>query len=389
MTLPNDAIDLIRRLPLGIKSDPVYSYDLVELWRKIPKQDLSQEEFLSLWDDLWSSFVTNTKDDPIESRSLNFAINDSGGKMVESLISYLWPKDAKVGSGLPAALTKRVEKICDRADQNRLDASSVIVISRLSVFHAVDPNFTEARLVPLLNWNTHNYAADYWDAYLWYGRLTPDLFKAIEEYFYEALNRQDSLQDEAYKKLNQMFVLASMDMSAVEQDNISYVLRNANISQLEYMSAYIRQRSLNSKAESKSFWTKTLMPWMDKYWPRDQAKRSEKISENLVLASLYSGEFFPAALEWLEDNHLLMELPTCSMILSALRERDDSFHEDFANSYSLPDRYPSEILRLLSVTKPFRWDHGEARRILNRLIANNDVLRDSQMYVNLDMFVRR
>lgn len=91
----------------------------------------------------------------------------------------------------------------------------------------------------------------------------------------------------------------------------------------------------------------------------------------------------PEALSWLESNGMLGQTPRASTILFSLKERTESTHKDFEGNSTLPERFPKEVLHLLWLTRPFKWDHGSADAMLKRLAAAAPEITQSVEYKDL------
>ena len=356
---------------------------IVEFWRKSSVSSLPKNRYLDIWDHIWVAFAK----DPSEERDLKdavgYAINDPAGKLTEELLKYLWPKDAKVGGGIPQELADRLKKIVQRTNHKFIDASSVIVASRAEILHAVAPEFAKQIVLPLLSWEANPCAAAYWSAFLWPARISPDLFKLVEADCLAALRAPDQFEERAYEILCQLFLLASMEFKATTKEAVREILDEIGAKGLEHMSSFLRHRMLNAKEDAAGYWLQTVKPWIDTHWPRDAAKQTRHTMEDFAMVAVYSNASFPKALSWLEDNGLLGQTPTASSILFALKKREGKTHEDFKDSSMLPDRFPQEVLHLLWLTRPFQWDHGNAMDILNRVTKAKPALAQSAEYQGL------
>jgi hypothetical protein len=271
----------------------------------------------------------------------------------------------------------------NRTDHQRIDASSVIVVSRLDILRAVAPGFADESVVRLLNWQSTPCASAYWNAFLWFARISPDLYKKIEVDFLVALEHPGRIEERAYETLCQLFLLASMELRAVTSEITSRTIGNLSVDALGSLSSFIRHRMLNAKGGSANYWDNTVQPWLSAYWPRDHNKRSEGIMEDFAMTALYCGEHFPKALNWFEENGLLGRTLTATIILLSLRSENEPTHEDFKDSSSFPERFPTEVLHLLWITRPFQWDHGYGREILERLARTQPALKHSPKYHDL------
>ncbi|MXN67480.1 hypothetical protein GR183_21455 [Stappia sp. GBMRC 2046] len=365
---------ILRKLPDKSLQSRKVANAIVEFWRKSPMASLPKERYLEIWDRIWVASAKDPSEERDPKDAVGFAINDPAGKLTEELLKYLWPKDAKVGGGIPQELSDRLKRIVERTDHSAVDASSVIVASRAEILHAVAPEFTKQNVLPLLSWEGNPNAAAYWSAFLWPARISPDLFKLIEADCIIALQMPERFDENNYKRLCQIFLLASMEFKAASEKTVRDILDRIGAKGLEDMSSFLRHRILNSKKDAATYWLQTVKPWIDTHWPRDAAKQTMHTMEDFAMVAVYSNASFPKALSWLEDNGLLGQTPTASTILFSLKKWEENTHEDFKDSSTLPERFPEEVLHLIWLTRPFQWDHGYAMEILGRITEANPAL---------------
>lgn len=382
--IPPDYLDrmlvILEKLPEKNLQSRKVANAIVEFWRKSPIASLPKERYLEIWDRIWAAFAKDASEEPAPKDAVGYAINDPAGKLTEELLKYLWPREAKVGGGIPQELANRLNKIVQRTNHEAIDASSVILVSRAEVLHAVAPEFAKSNVLPLLSWGANPNAAVYWSAFLWPARISPDLFKLIEADCLAALRAPDRFEERTYETLCQLFLLASMEFKATAEEAVRAILDEIGEKGLEHMSSFLRHRMLNAKEDAAGYWMQTVKPWIDKHWPRDAAKQTTHTMEDFAMIAVYSNASFPKALSWLEDNGLLGETPTASTILFSLKKREGNTHENFKDSSTLPERFPEEVMHLLWLTRPFQWDHGYAIEILDRITEVKPALAQTAEY---------
>ncbi|ESX80266.1 hypothetical protein X759_14115 [Mesorhizobium sp. LSHC420B00] len=385
IALMRRAVDTLETAPEVVLQAREVAHAVVQFWRDAPVADLTMEKYLSVWDRIWTNAVSTPMPEAASNGAVSLTINDPGGELSEQLIGFLWPADAKVGSGLPNDLASRISTAVRRTDHSRFDPSSVIAASRLEIMHAVDPPWAEREIIPLLDWGANPSAAAYWEGFLWPARISPDLFKALKPYFLEAMRREEDIDVHSYGVLCQMLVLASLEMQSLSLDEAKAALGKLSQKALHHVSGFVRQRVLNSKANSAAYWERTVGPWLSRCWPRDASKRSDQIAEDFAMASLYCGAKFPDAMRWFERNQLFRVLPQASTILHALDRKGPDLHEDFAATSSLIEKFPADVLHLIWICRPFQWDHDNtARTLLTRMVHADASLIDDPEYRDLD-----
>lgn len=384
---PPDYLDrmlvILAKLPEQSLQSRRVANAIVEFWRKSPVDSVTKDRYLEVWDRVWAASAQDPSEERDTKDSVGYAINDPAGKLTEEILRHLWPKDAKVGGGIPPELADRLKKIVERTDHGVVDASSIIVASRAEILHAVAPEFAKENVLPLLRWEINPNAAAYWRAFLWPARISPDLFKLIEADCLTALRAPNRFEERAYKTLCQLFLLASMEFKATTKETVRTILDEISTKGLENMSSFIRHRVQNAKEDASNYWKQTVLPWLKEHWPRDASVQTKKTMEDFAMIAVYSNASFPKALSWLEGNGLLGETPTASTILYSLKKRDENTHQDFKDCSTLPERFPTEVLRLLWITRPFQWDHGYATEILDRISRANTALTNSPEYQTL------
>lgn len=385
--IPPDYLDrmivILGKLPDKSLQSRKVTNAIVEFWRKSRIAALPKEKYLEIWDRIWLASATDPSQERDPKDAFGYAINDPAGKLTEELLKYFWPKDAKVGGGIPQELADRLKKIVERTNHEAIDASSLIVASRAEVLHEVAPEFAKSNVLPLLSWDGNPNAAAYWDAFLWSGRISPDFFKLVENDCLTALRTPDRFDENNYKRLCQIFLLASMEFKAIGKEVVREIFDEIGSKGLEHMSSFIRSRMLNSKEDAAGYWDQTVRPWIGTHWPRDAAKQTSHTREDFAMIAVHSNANFPEALSWLEDNGLLGQTPSASNILFSLKKREGRAHEDFKDSSTLPERYPREVLHLLWLTRPFQWDHGYALGILDRISEVAPALAQTPEYQSI------
>lgn len=376
-------LDILAELPEKSLHDRDVANAIAEFWRKTPVTSLAEAQYLKIWDRIWAASAS----DPSEERDIKdpvgYAINDPAGKLVEELLKYLWPKKAKVGGGITEELANRLKNMVERTDHSLVDASSVIVASRAEMLHAIAPEFARQNVLPLLKWESNPNAAAYWSAFLWPARINPDLFKLLEKDCIAALRTPNQFEERTYGRLCQLFLLASMDFKATTKEAVREVFDEIGAKGLKHMSSFIRHRMLNSKDDAVGYWVQTVKPWIETHWPRDAARQTNETKEDFAMIAIYSNASFPEASGWLEDNGMLGETPTASTILLSLKRRKGETHEDFKDSSTLPERFPQEVLHILWIARPFKWDHGYAMEIIDRVIKAKPALAQTTEYQSI------
>ena len=368
-------LSIFNKFPERAFRSPQVAEAIAELWRRHIDHSIDKTLYLEAWDRIWPATHSDASSEEGVHDPVHYAINDPAGRLTEALLKDFWPKDAKIGGGLPKDLTDRIKRIMDKTSSESINASSLIVASRTEVLHRIDPEFTKQHVLPLLKWNGNPNAADYWSAFLWPARINPDLFKLMKDDCVSALKAPEKFEDKnGYEKLCQVFLLSSMEFQATSKETVREVLDAVGVGGLEHMSSFIRQRMPNSQEDAAQYWEGILMPWLDAHWLRDDAKQSDITRRDFAMIAVYSDSSFPAALECMKSNGLLGETKHASYILHTLRLKFGS---------TLTERFPKDVLRLLCIIRPSQWDSDNLKQILDRAVKAQPDLVDSLEYKEL------
>jgi hypothetical protein len=120
-------------------------------------------------------------------------------------------------------------------------------------------------------------------------------------------------------------------------------------------------------------WTRWVLPFIDRYWPQDNAHRSSAVSAAFSNLVLKTGNEFPSAVA--ATNNFLMAMRDSHMLLYKLRE-------DYSH---LVEAFPDSVLELLYLTiSQVDSAHYGLREVLDSLLVARPEFRTDRMFQHLD-----
>ena len=245
--------------------------------------------------------------------------------------------------------------------------------SRLSYLFAVDPDWTQASLIPSFDWaQDEAEAAAVWQGYAWQPRVDEKLWPALKPFFL-ATFEPDRLAriGEMAKTLVQLLMLVGIDL---DRDQLPAVaVRNAlrsmtdhlRTSALSWIETFLAQPDepedeLPGKPPSRSadsLWDRRVAPWLQQVWPVEVELRSTSTSEQFARIAIATNARFSDAVDR----------------LTPFMVRTNAFYELHLLAGSAhPDLHPRATLRLIDALadrQSLQMGTGDLGPILERARA--------------------
>ena len=304
------------------------------------------------------------------------AINHPVGHVTQALMNLWFKRAPNDNDGLPTDLEPFFTRLCDTAvDQFR--HGRVLLASRLIALFRVDRPWTEANLLPLLNWPTNpGEARAVWRGFLWAPRLYRPLLIAFKSQFLETANHYVELGEHAkrfaafltYAALEPVDTYAAHDfqaaLGALPQDGLNEVAQA------------LAQALEGAGDQREDYWRNRVQPFWQKIWPKSRQLASEKITASLARLSLAAGNQFPKA------------LVTVQAWLQRIEHPDYLVHR--LHESGLCRLFPGEALQLLDSVVPDQpWAPSDLRPCLQAIIQANPELQQDNGYRRLDGYCRQ
>ena len=235
---------------------------------------------------------------------LDQALNDPAGKLADAALARLRKHQPKVGEGLPAPLRPYFDAIA-------LDPGGhlgrVMLATRLYYLFAIDPEWVQARLTPLLDPETSREAPDLWYGYGSSRTIGPNLLNVLKGYFLEMLRRGE-MTPRSEHNLTLLFMTICLEAPKELTDAEVHSVMDA-MSQAALMTvlANLRDRLKGEPAERAEIWNQRVQPWLDEFWPEPPVRNAGAVSKAMVELLADTGDGFPEATAWALDYLQPME----------------------------------------------------------------------------------
>lgn len=286
---------------------------------------------------------------PDEHDAVSHAINNAFGRLAQAFFALLFGRALKVSSKIPSDLRARADRLISPGVGSHRPAR-VIAASRLSYLFAVDPDWTQAKLIPSFDWfQNEGEAAAVWQGYAWQPRIDEKLWPALRPYFlatFEA-DRLNRIGDMA-KSLAQLLIVIGVDIdrnglaTADVRNAIRAMTDRLRSSALSWIPTFLAQpdepeHEAGGKPSSRtadSIWTEEVSVWLQQVWPVEAALRSTATSEQFAQIAIATLAAFPEAVDavapYIVRTNAYYELHLLA----------DSTH---------PDLHPRAVVRLIDV----------------------------------------
>jgi len=307
--------DLVSRMPDGTLQELLPS---ATCWLRQRREVLSPTDcpggprFLRLWDVLAAPTYREQESDDRgagDDDLLSQSLNSPGGILAWAILDALIATKPKADDGLGPQLTLRFDQIVAANGRQALLARAYLGRD-LAYLDAVDPAWTDEKLMPRLSWE-HPEALAMWRSYSQAPNVdSARLFNALKPAMLEAFERTD-LSDREFEGL--VHKLLSVGLWHQRSQAPDYRLANLEIKSALTVGppAARRHASWNfwrmmgdengEPADRATRWRQIIGPFLRDIWPLDAELRSEDTARNLVHMALECEAAFPEAVEAILD----------------------------------------------------------------------------------------
>lgn len=346
-------------------------------WLREQTQDLppdKEEGFWKLWDALYEAAFQYEAD--LDSEPVARAIYHPAGHLTEALIWRLKSRNPKAGEGLPEAFTTRADKIVTDTEGAHL-LGNVILASRLVNLFSIDPEWTEKKLLPLLNWESDPQAAYLWQGYLWSPGMPPGLWTKLHSNFITTMKNHADLGNFT-KTLFQLFTFIALDenLPFPEKDR-RQVLQSIGHEGRKEVASTIYRYLANAEENKASLWEKRVYPRIIRLWPKGKDDTDPNTSLQLALTAIETENAFSKAVPKL--TKLMVPTATFFSIVNRLSDK------------TLPEDYPGKTLSLLGaiISTDCPYPQEDLRKLLCRIVPSNPTAQESKDFKKLDEYLLR
>lgn len=327
---------------------------------------------------IFDLLISQTQPKDIDSeteRDINYAINHPIGILTEALLNRFSIRKIKVMDKITdIKLLNCVDKLVISDDAVLLPAK-IILISRLHYFYAIDPDWTNTNLMPLLNWKKSTNAALYWDGFILSSRVPNELALAIKNDFLDTLlNHRTELDKQCLDNSTQLFAdicFAYQTLYTVNEQR--QVLNSVGAEGLIKISEFMLHIMGKDKKENDQYWIKRIKPFFQKIWLRDAASLSSKISENLALMCVALDEEFEDAVKTIEI--IFTPFKDISFFLSQLEKSEHIAKHPVITFELLANVFDSNMEH---------WYIGKFKEVFDELVAQEPSLKNHKKFQEMN-----
>lgn len=333
------------------------------------------EAWWVLWDRMWSvsQQVPRTVEGEEIDRWVGLAINHPAGVLAEALLSRLWSLELRTGSGIPDEFVDRFD-IMLSGETLAHQLARVILASRLPQLFQLDQNWVVEKLIPLMHVGSKAETPGLWQGYLWAPRLWPDLLMAIKRPFLDALAHSSTLGGEHGRQLRRLFTFACLEIPhGFDDAEVRSSLRALSADELADIVWALGNHLEHAADRAEEQWTKRVGPFIDRFWPQDNAHKSPAVSAAFSQLVLKTGEAFPDA------------VAATKKFLMASRDYDMFPYELREERAHLIEAFPDAVLEVLYLTiSNAGGSHYGLREVLNHLVLTMPNFRMDRRFQHLE-----
>ena len=240
------------------------------------------------------------------------AINHPVGHVTEALLNWWTRGLLKDNQGLPDKLRPVFTELCD-VHVGNFRHGRVLLASRVITLFRVDDQWATKHLLPLFDWSSSEMEARAaWSGFCWSPQLYPPLMESIKGPFLNTASQYDTLGSYGtqYAALLTSAALAGGDtFTKHELAEATKALPEGGL----LHAADVLIHALEAAGERRTkFWRNRVLPYIRSIWPKENDRKTPKVSESLGGLCIAAGDAFPEALEelqhWLQPPQYLGDL---------------------------------------------------------------------------------
>lgn len=301
------------------------------------------------------------------------AINSPSGNLAELHMTDPVKENLKAGKGYPEAWLAKVDQLLHLPNDAHRYAM-VIFAFNLSWFHFIDPEWTELRLLKIIEdeVSDKNDSDAIWSGFMW-GAKTPNakLYIKLKPHFLMMANEKTSERRRHVEILSGILLSGwgsknSKKQRFVTDDELRNVLLNAGDDFRSHVLWHLERWCKNDKSD----WDKELLGFLQKVWPKHKKVRTSKTSARLCDIALAQTNQFPAI-----SNQV-------SQLVSKIGNEHVRIPRMRITKEDITSKYPEDFLNLLYAIlpdQPERWPYGASEALKNTEKAEPKLLNDPRL----------
>lgn len=262
------------------------------------------------------------------------AINHPIGHITQALLNLWFKRAPNDNDSLPADIEPFFSQLCD-TQVMRFRHGRVLLASRLIALFRVDRPWTEAHLLPLLDWRADSAEAKAtWEGFLWSPRLYRPLLIAFKSQFLETSHHYAKLGEHSRQFAAFLTYAALEPVDGYTERDYQSAIGTLPQEGLQEAAQALSQAQEGAGDQREDYWRNRVQPFWQNIWPKSRELASNSIAESLAQLCIASGTEFPSALQaiydWLQPiehsfyvAHRLLESGLCGEFpVDALRLLD-------------------------------------------------------------------
>jgi hypothetical protein len=337
-----------------------------------------------------NSLIAVLKEEPQEGRSViqrrreepdwvMEAINSPTGKLAQALFDHPLKSDLKTGQGYPTAWLAFIDDLLSLPGDLRRHAL-VVFTHNLDWFYAIDPRWSEQKLLSILETDSKSDQEAFWGGFFWGAKIPREsLYDRLKPYLL-GVAEKGGLSRRGHAQVLSGIILAgwgstregSEERFVTDEEFRNVLIRADEDFRLQVL--WQAQRWANSDdAGSRKRWEELLPRLFSDVWPKQISAKSPRVSERLCdLVFDVEGSFSQLAdvvlplLTKIERDHLMLPHLT--------KSRD-----------GIADKHPKKMLEVLYAVLPLNavawpYDSGDT---LARMLESDDSLARDERFIEL------
>ncbi len=308
-------------------------------------------------------------------QAVNYAINNPIGIITEALMDRFNSCKLKVDEGIPdGPLKDSCEKLLSSQNSNLL-AGIIILASRLHYFHAIDPKWTEAKLIPLFRWKTSEHCSLIWRGYLWSPRISLDLAIALKNDLLNGLKNLEQMGD-AVERLIQLFTLVCLqhqDLYKAQEQRDAFI--DIGGDGLAHIADFFFRTLRQDPGSADNYWQNRVKPLIKRAWPKSSEFVTKKTSKYLSLMIIELTDSFEEAIQFIKP--FLKPFADLSIIFNNLDKKE------------LPESKPMAVFELIEniFTEEAQWPCSNFRNVIDRIVQAEQEIENEPGYRTINDYL--
>ena len=314
--------------------------------------------------------------------ALTHALNTTAGKYAGAAMKRI----QEVSSMTSGPITNEQISILDQiAGDDSGSAGIVVLVFSVDWLYRNATDWTTRHILPRLRWERATPSNDLyegvralWGVVAFRGSITPDLVRVLGSDLWTAVQHYKEL--DRGEKLTRFFVHVSISLETglIDESTCRKTARIVIRDNPWHVGVALREVLDNYDQPREQVWRKHVLPWLQRFWPREKKLNTGESSSALVEVIMATGDAFPEAVDW--ANGYLM----------ALKDRQIStvcYHKNTWKSH--PRAAVGLLHRIVPKVGIDPWARGSLVEMLKTLREVDATIPQDSRFVELEQLAAR